>query len=161
MIPPPRLLSSYSPEISRSTMLFIPGGGQLSVNQSAAVTHPMLLCLHHLLNMCFVLFEDDELVLQNSRLITTSTQTHMQNQVFTGIQSHIAEVTSDGISKAPISYISIWLRAAGNDNTTNYSNDNATKEIGEFCIPLAGYLPGFAIFLAGLFLHSPLPAFSL
>lgn len=69
----------------------------VSVNQSAAVTHPMMLCLHHLLSMCFVLFEDDDLVLQNSTLITTSAQTHMQNQVFTGIQSHIAEVISKGI----------------------------------------------------------------
>lgn len=63
--------------------------------------------------------------------------------------------------KAPISYINIQWWGACNDNTTNYSNDNATKEIREFCIPLAGYLPGFAIFLAGLFLHSPLPASSL
>lgn len=57
------------------------------------------LCLHRLLNICFVLFKNYDLVHQNRRLITTSAQTHMQNPVFTKDISQIATVSSNRIQK--------------------------------------------------------------
>lgn len=57
------------------------------------------LCLHHLLNTCFALFKNDDLVHQNRRPVTTGAQTHMQNPVHTKDLSQIVKVSSNGIQK--------------------------------------------------------------